>query len=263
MEETPSTGEEDSVEEEEEGEKIEVRFEEEELPVVDYGVEDMEEGDENDPVAATPLPASGSNRSSKKSSVGASMSTPAAQRFNIKNSTVIADGGIPFSGGALTMSPISAGSGSAVPTVQSTPSSTPPRGNKKPIRSVDQSPMFMTVMQKALTKQKTSTPATSGRTTPENDPVQPPSSEASPERVSPVEKPIESIKPKTVAPIPSTSGKGVSRANPSKGKSVLTLPVVEEAEDDDSDSEWEDEPVSTFDPSILFKVASRVIPRKT
>lgn len=257
MEETPSSG--DLTEEEEE--RVEVQFEAEEQPVVDYQPDDMEEGDENDPDVVTPIPSSGANnRSSKKSSAGA-MSPPSSQRFNIKNSTVIADGGIPFSGGALSMSPISAGSGSAIPTVQSTPS-TPPRANKKPIRSVPQSPLFMSVMQKVLTKQTTSTPATSGRTTPEDQQVQPPpSSEASPGRVSPVERPIEASKPKTVAPAPSTSGKGASRANPLKGKSMLTLPVVEEAEDD-SDSEWEDEPVSKFDPSILLQVASKVISRK-
>lgn len=151
VEETPSTDSDDAVEEE----PMEIPADPGDIVAAVDGLPQEEDEEEEEEVASpeSPRVSSALSRSSKKSLQTPSSPSGTYRYPNVKNSTVLADGA-PFSGVPLSMSPIPSASGgrdAPLLTIQTTPS-TPPRSSRKPPRAVSQSPMFMSVMQKALVK---------------------------------------------------------------------------------------------------------------
>ena len=186
----------------------------EETPPSDYESSGEEE--------ETPATSRSTKRFSSEPSEGSHKSdeirmTPSVRYPALINSTVVA-GGAPFPKEPLSMSPILVEK-DRPSRVQATPS-TPAPFNRK--RAVSQSPMFMSVMQKTISK-----------AAPEHKLATPSASSAP----SPTKRKSESGRI-LVAPKRTSISKGSSSFNPKKGKS-LGLPDLDEITES-SDTEWED-----------------------
>ena len=205
--------------------------------------------------------------------------TPSLRYPALANSTVVA-GGAPFSKEPLlSMSPILVEK-DRPSRVQATPLTPVPAFNRKPIRAVSQSPLFMNVMQKTISKaapqqklatsqQKLTTPEQK-LTTPEQKLTTPEQKLATPEQKLATPKqnlptPSNTTAPSTnprksdggstlVTPKSTLNSKGSSRLNPLKGKS-LVRPGFDEIPES-SDTEWEDlEDYPKVKPSNAIQIA--------
>ena len=271
-----------------------IQQEVEETPPSDYESSGEEEEEEEE----TPATSRSAKRFSSESSDGSNKSnkirmTPSLRYPALANSTVVA-GGAPFSKEPLlSMSPILVEK-DRPSRVQATPLTPVPAFNRKPIRAVSQSPLFMNVMQKTISKaapqqklatpqQKLATPqqklATPEQklTTPEQKLTTPEQKLTTPEQklTTPEQKlatpkqnlptPSNTTAPSTnprksdggstlVTPKSTLNSKGSSRLNPLKGKS-LVRPGFDEIPES-SDTEWEDlEDYPKVKPSNAIQIA--------
>ena len=191
--------------------------------------------------------------------------TPSLRYPALANSTVVA-GGAPFSKEPLlSMSPILVEK-DRPSRVQATPLTPVPAFNRKPIRAVSQSPLFMNVMQKTISKaapqQKLATPQ-QNLTAPEQKLAASEQNLPTPKQnlptasitFAPSTNPRKSDGGSTlVTPKSTLNSKGSSRLNPLKGKS-LVRPGFDEIPES-SDTEWEDlEDYPKVKPSNAIQIA--------
>ncbi len=212
----------------------------EETPPSDY----QSSGEDDD--EETPETARSAKRFSNESSESSRKSdkirmTPSIRYPALINSTVVA-GGAPFSKEPLSMSPI-LGEKDPSSRVRATPL-TPAPFNRKPIRAVSQSPMFMNVMHKTITKtvqeQRLATPSAAPShksATPSFVPSRRSATPSAAPSSKSVGRPSEGSRNLATPKNVSTS-KGSSTLNPGKGKSLAFSALNEIPES--SDTEWED-----------------------
>ena len=241
-----------------------IQQEVEETPPSDYESSGEEEEEE------TPATSRSAKRFSSESSDGSNKSnkirmTPSLRYPALANSTVVA-GGAPFSKEPLlSMSPILVEK-DRPSRVQATPLTPVPAFNRKPIRAVSQSPLFMNVMQKTISKaapqQKLATPQ-QNLTAPEQKLAASEQNLPTPKQnlptasitFAPSTNPRKSDGGSTlVTPKSTLNSKGSSRLNPLKGKS-LVRPGFDEIPES-SDTEWEDlEDYPKVKPSNAIQIA--------
>ena len=243
-----------------------IQQEVEETPPSDYESSGEEEEEEEE----TPATSRSAKRFSSESSDGSNKSnkirmTPSLRYPALANSTVVA-GGAPFSKEPLlSMSPILVEK-DRPSRVQATPLTPVPAFNRKPIRAVSQSPLFMNVMQKTISKaapqQKLATPQ-QNLTAPEQKLAASEQNLPTPKQnlptasitFAPSTNPRKSDGGSTlVTPKSTLNSKGSSRLNPLKGKS-LVRPGFDEIPES-SDTEWEDlENYPKVKPSNAIQIA--------